>query len=207
MFGRGKSRPRPWPVVLRDGDLTVRPIAFGDQEQWTALRAASAEWLRPWEATVPPGAHDAPASFRELVQRLHRGARLGTTLPFVLEAEGRFAGQVTVSNVVRGSAQFGSVGYWVGHEFAGRGFAPRAVALVMDHCFMTVGLHRLEVCVRPENTNSLRVVEKLDLHEVGYAPGYLHIDGDWRDHRVYAATREHFPEGVLAHLKTHLSRE
>lgn len=205
MFGR--RGPKQWPVVLSDGDLRLRPIDVDDQAQWTAVRAASADWLRPWEATVPPGGSDAPVSFRDLVQRLERGAKLGTTMPFVLEVEGRLAGQVTVSNIVRGSAQFGSVGYWVGHEFAGRGLAPRAVALVMDHCFTTAGLHRLEVCVRPENTNSLRVVEKLGLHEVGFAPAYLHIDGAWRDHRVYAATREEFPRGVLAQLRDQHSDE
>ena len=67
---------------------------------------------------------------------------------------------------------------------------PLAVALVIDHLFEVVRLHRVEIAIRPENTNSLRVVEKLGLREVGYAPKYLHIDGDWRDHRLYALTRE-----------------
>ncbi|TIC79151.1 alanine acetyltransferase, partial [Nocardioides sp. GY 10127] len=48
---------------------------------------------------------------------------------------------------------------------------------------------------------SLRVVEKLGMPEVGYAPGYLHIDGDWRDHRIYALTREQRPlTGLLVHV-------
>ena len=28
------------------------------------------------------------------------------------------------------------------------------------------------------------------MREVGYAPRYLHIDGAWRDHRLYAITVE-----------------
>ena len=70
---------------------------------------------------------------------------------------------------------------------------PRAVALVIDHCFTSAGLHRIEVAIRPENSNSLRVVEKLGLREVGYAPKFLHIDGDWRDHRLYAVTTRGVP--------------
>ena len=58
-------------------------------------------------------------------------------------------------------------------------------------------LHRIEVAIRPENTASLRVVEKLGFTEVGYARGYLHIDGDWRDHRLFALTREECAGGVL----------
>jgi ribosomal-protein-alanine N-acetyltransferase len=127
-------------------------------------------------------------------------ARDGTAYPFVIEVSGRFAGQVTVNNIVRGSAQFGSLGYWLDREYAGRGVMPRAVALVIDHCFFTAGLHRIEIAIRPENSNSLRVVEKHGLHEVGFAPNFLHIDGAWRDHRIYAVTVEECPDGMLARL-------
>ena len=45
------------------------------------------------------------------------------------------------------------------------------------------------------------MVEKLGIREIGYAPLYLHIDGDWRDHRLYAITVEECPEGMLARLE------
>ena len=77
-----------------------------------------------------------------------------------------------------------------------------AVALVIDHCFGPVGLHRIEVAIRPENASSLRVVEKLGINEVGYAPRFLHIDGDWRDHRIFAITREDVPVGLLKRLES-----
>ena len=92
-------------------------------------------------------------------------------MPFAIEVEGRFVGQLTVNNIVRGSAQFCAMGYWIDQAYAGRGIVPRAVAMAIDHCFGAAGLHRVEICIRPENTNSLRVVEKLGMHEVGLAPG------------------------------------
>ncbi len=70
-----------------------------------------------------------------------------------------------------------------------------------------MGLHRIEICVRPENTNSLRVVEKLGLQQVGFAPRFLHIDGAWRDHRVFAVTVEEAPEGITGRLETHQSHQ
>ena len=105
-----------------------------------------------------------------------------------------------MNNIVRGSAQFASVGYWLDQAYAGRGVMPRAVALVIDHCFTNAGLHRIEVAIRPENSNSLRVVEKLGIQEYGFAPRYLHIDGDWRDHRLFAVTVEEVPGGILKRL-------
>jgi hypothetical protein len=67
----------------------------------------------------------------------------------------------------------------------------------VDHCFLTLGLHRIEVNIRPENRASLRVVEKLGFRPEGLRRRYLHIDGAWRDHLTFALTVEDVPEGLL----------
>ncbi|WP_435744390.1 GNAT family N-acetyltransferase [Nocardioides sp. SYSU DS0663] len=197
---RGATISRAWPAVLRSRNVMLRPLSYADAGAWRSARRRNAAWLLPWDATVPPGGDARPTSYGSLVRRLHRQARQGVTYPFAVEVDDTFAGQVTVNNVVRGSALFASVGYWLDRDFAGRGVMPRAVALTIDHCFTAAGLHRIEIAIRPENSNSLRVVEKLGIREIGYAPRYLHIDGAWRDHRLFAVTVEECPEGMLARL-------
>ncbi|CAN5329088.1 MAG: GNAT family N-acetyltransferase [Nocardioides sp.] len=189
-----------WPARLSHGDVVLRPVSRRDAPAWREARRRSADWLTPWEATVPPGGAPRPASFGALAKGLTRSAAQGTSLPFVIEVEGHFAGQITVSSIVRGSAMFCSVGYWIDVAFAGRGAVPTALALVIDHCFGPVGLHRVEIAIRPENSNSLRVVEKLGIREVGYAPRYLHINGQWCDHRIFAVTAEEVVGTVVGRL-------
>lgn len=189
--------PRGWPAVLTHDEIRVRPLARADHTAWAEARRRSAAWLHPWDATIPPGGAARPQTFPAVVRRLRHAARQGLSMPFAIDVDDRFAGQVTVNNIVRGSAQFASVGYWIDREYAGRGVMPRAVALVIDHCLTEAGLHRVEICIRPENSNSLRVVEKLGIREIGYAPYFLHIDGAWRDHRIFAITTEELPEGGL----------
>ncbi len=197
---RGVTAPG-WPARLVHEQVVLRPLERGDIVAWREARARNSAWLQRWEATQPPGVSVAESgSYSQVIRRLRRLAGSGRSLPFVVEVEGTFAGQVTVNNIVRGSAQFASIGYWLDRDVAGRGVMPIAVALVIDHCFETAGLHRIEISIRPENANSLRVVEKLGLHEVGYAPRFLHIDGAWRDHRIFAITAEECPEGLLARL-------
>jgi len=196
--------PRGWPATLTSGtdpEVRLRPLRMSDVAAWRSARQRNAAWLVRWDATVPPGTDPRATTFRSLVRRLRVAARRGATYPFALEVDGRFAGQLTINNIVRGSAQFASVGYWLDRDYAGRGVMPRAVAMAIDHCFTAGGLHRVEVCIRPENSNSLRVVEKLGIREIGYAPGFLHIDGAWRDHRIFAVTKEEAPRGLLARLE------
>ena len=68
------------------------------------MRRRNAEWLRPWEATVPPGDTSAPRTFKALVRDLRRQAREYRALPFAVTVDDEFAGQVTVTNIVGGSA-------------------------------------------------------------------------------------------------------
>ena len=189
-----------WPVTLTKGAVTLRPLEPGDARAWRDVRIRNSAWLKPWDATVPPGAPGRPATFKGLVRRLTRLAREDLAMPFALLVDGEFAGQVTVNNIVRGSAQFASIGYWIDQRFAGRGVMPLAVAMAIDHCFFLSGLHRIEVAIRPENVNSLRVVEKLGIKECGMAPRYLHIDGDWRDHKLFGITAEECPGGLTRRI-------
>lgn len=191
-----------WPITLQHGPVTLRPLESGDAGAWRDARIRNSAWLKPWDATVPPGAQGRPATFKGLVRRLSRLAREGQAMPFAVLVDDEFAGQVTVNNIVRGSAQFASIGYWIDQRFAGRGVMPLAVAMAIDHCFIIAGLHRIEIAIRPENTNSLRVVQKLGINQCGMAPRYLHIDGDWRDHLLFGITAEECPGGLVRRLES-----
>jgi len=190
--------PRGWPVALSDGDVRLRPLRRSDEAAWMRLRAVNAAWLEPWDATSPEPVTGRRPTFGQFVRTLDRQARSGTSLPFAIEHAGELVGQLTVSGITYGSLYSASVGYWVAQHVAGRGITPTAVALATDHCFTTLGLHRVEVNIRPENRPSLRVVEKLGFRDEGLRERYLHIQGAWCDHRTFALTTEDVPRGLLA---------
>jgi len=185
--------------TLRDGDISIRPVRLRDARALERELLDNRTWLRKWEATNPVG----PMSFdvRSSIRHLQSNARAGLGLPFIIEYQGELAGQLNVSSISYGSVSMATIGYWVSERFAGKGLTPTAVALASDHCFFTVGLHRIEICIRPENDPSLRVVEKLGFRYEGLRRRYIHINGDWRDHFCFALTVEELPTGVLRRWK------
>jgi ribosomal-protein-alanine N-acetyltransferase len=189
-----------WPVTLSHGALGVRPLRRRDAKAWARLREQNAEWLGPWEATLPTEAGRPPTSDVGMIGTLRRRARLGQTMPFALTWDGELVGMLTVNGITWGSARWANLGYWVARSHAGRGITPMAVALVCDHLLTTVGLHRVEIAIRPENAASLRVVAKLGFTEIGVAKGFLHIAGHWRDHRIFQVLAEDVPGGLVARL-------
>ncbi|WP_316670087.1 GNAT family protein [uncultured Propionibacterium sp.] len=205
-----------WPVVLHHGGLVLRPLRARDAGQWARLRAANRDWTGPWDSTLPPGSGENPLEFHQLVRRYRRMGRQGSTFGWALalEESGRtgarvlrgapMIGQVTVAGVAYGASRLASIGYWIDEGHAGRGYTPMGVAMAADFCFDVVGLHRIEICIRPENGPSHRVVEKLGWRYEGLRQRYLHIDGGWRDHDVYVRTAEERPP--LGELHRLLSR-
>lgn len=201
------ARHPGWPARLQYGRVGLRPARLRDASTWSALRMRNEAWLSPWEPTSTESwaSRHSAASWPSALGSLRRLARAGVLLPFIVTYDERFVGQLTVNNVVRGALRSAQIGYWIDREHAGRGITTTAVALATDHCFGPVGLHRIEIDIRPENTASRRVVAKLGFREEGYLVRYLDIDGAWRDHITYALTVEDVPGGLLRRLHEPLS--
>ena len=200
-----------WPVTLESDDIILRPIRHRDRREWTEVRSRNARWVGPWEASNPVAGGESP-TYGDMVRSLNRQARQDSALPFLITERQDplrppvIVGQLTVSTIVWGSARMATLGYWVDQGRAGLGIVPTAVALATDHCFQVLALHRMEINIRPENGPSLRVVEKLGFRDEGLRERYLHIDGEWADHRSFALTAEEVPEGLLNRWKSHRTR-
>ena len=180
--------------------VRVRGVRMRDAKALEDALSHNRAWLEPWEATNPiiRGQHfDAKASIRGLLD----AAKNGTALPLILESEGQLVGQLNVSQITYGSLSSATLGYWVIESAAGKGITPIAVALATDYLFFEKGLHRMEVCIRPENTASLRVMDKLGFRYEGLRRRYIHIGGAWADHFCFALVVEEVPRGIVSRFE------
>ena len=181
--------------VLTHGEISLRIIKARDAKTLERLVISNRPWLKPWEATNPngPTSFDFKAQVRGLLRQLENDEGL----PFLILYKGEVVGQLNVANILHGSVSSCVIGYWIIPEVAGNSITPTAVALAMDYVYKVVGLHRVEIDIRPENGASIRVVQKLGLRYEGLKKNYIHINNAWRDHYVFALTAEEVPDGVL----------
>lgn len=180
----GSQAPSPHLVGPR---LFLRPPRDGDYPAWSALREQSRDYLIPWE---PRWADDALSRghFRRRLERYEADWRAGTgyALFLIRLDDDALLGGVTLSQVRRGVAFSGTLGYWTGAPFAGQGYMTEAVILLARYAFADLGLHRLDAACLPSNTPSRRVLEKAGFSREGYARQYLKINDRWEDHLLFA---------------------
>lgn len=114
-----------------------------------------------------------------------RGPRYDAHL--LVDPESRaLVGVVNLNEIVHGAFQSAYLGYYAFHPHQGRGHLTDGLSQVLDHGFGTLGLHRVEANVQPDNAASLRLVRRLGFRHEGTSPGYLKVAGRWRDHERWA---------------------
>lgn len=192
--------------TLTHGPVRLRPPRRRDGRAWMELRRRDQDWLEPWEAT-PPEASSVPWAQRQTLsswaatrRALEHARRRKEAQPWVVVWGGRFVGQVTVGQVVRGAAHSASVGYWVDRSVAGRGLGTVAVALAVEEAFQGLRLHRVEAAVRPENARSRALLARLGFREEGLTRRALWADGAWRDHLLCALRDDEVPAAGMLSL-------
>ena len=91
-------------------------------------------------------------------------------------------GVLSFSSIVKGPFLSCFVGYSIDNEIQNKGYMTQALKAGIDFIFNTIGLHRVEANIMPNNIPSLKVVTKLGFKNEGLSPKYLKINGIWEDH-------------------------
>ena len=153
----------------------VRKVAQTDQAEFVALMQDSQNLHEPW--ITPP---TSPVLFRHYMQRVSSHDHLGYVI--CKREDEQIVGAVNINNIVRGSFLSASLGYYVGAKYEGQGYMYEGLSAVVKLATSTLGLHRLEANIQPDNLRSQKLVERCGFEREGYSKDFLYINGAWRDH-------------------------
>ncbi|WP_405780350.1 GNAT family N-acetyltransferase [Streptomyces sp. NBC_00859] len=166
--------------------IRLRPVELSDAEGLATTLNSNREHLGPWDPDRPESFYTEDGQ-RERIRVSLAERDAGRLMPWVLEetATGRIVGSVTLNNIILGPLCSGVLGYWVDAGFTGRGLASGAVEEVCRIARDELGLHRIEAGTLLDNVASQRVLAKCGFETYGVVPRYLHINGAWRDNRLF----------------------
>ncbi|MFH5802789.1 GNAT family N-acetyltransferase [Alienimonas sp. DA493] len=151
--------------------LVLRPLAAEDLVPLARI-FPSAELGQPW-----PGRSPAPTWWAELgfVSDLANNAFSWTVAK---KADGARIGVCAVGWYAVEGYQGAELGYWVGADHRGAGYATEAAQAAFDQCRRHLGLDRVAAFIAPENFASVRVAEKIGLRfqrRITFRGGTAHL--------------------------------
>ncbi|MFL0245650.1 GNAT family N-acetyltransferase [Candidatus Clostridium stratigraminis] len=94
---------------------------------------------------------------------------------------GMILGRINLLSIVRGSFNKAELGYRMGEEHQGKGYATSAVKLILDEAVNKHKLHRIEAGTSPINIGSQIVLIKNGFQFAGRFGRYIHKNGEWCD--------------------------
>ncbi len=126
------------------------------------------------------------AAAEELLERIHNNFEKRVLFQWGVarRADDRVIGTCTLFHVDTDSRR-AEVGYALGCEYWGNGYMREALTLLVNFCFYDLNLHRLEADVDPQNTSSIKLLERLGFRKEGYLRERWHVGGEIQDALFY----------------------
>jgi [ribosomal protein S5]-alanine N-acetyltransferase len=161
----------------------IRKPTEGDCQELLSLHQRSKEFHFPW---VFP-----PLNEQECKDYINRCQNEGFEGFLICHStNNKIIGVVNLSQIFYRAFQNAYLGYYVDVDFAGQGLMSEGVRLAIDYAFYTLGLHRVEANIQPENSASINLLKRLGFTKEGFSRRYLKINEEWCDHERWALTVE-----------------
>jgi ribosomal-protein-alanine N-acetyltransferase len=174
---------------------SFRPLAPEDAPALATAYLRNRAHLALWDPERPRQFYTAAGQRTHIAERLALQEQGLFVNHLLVAPHGDVVGRANIQNIIRGTMQGGTLGYWVDHGHLRRGLARASVEFLEEQA-LELGLHRLEAGTMVENVASQRVLEACRYERFGMAPKLLYLNGEWRDHVLYQKVLHDRPLGA-----------
>lgn len=173
---------------LTTARLLLRPLRIDDASRVQQL--VSDPDVARTTANIP---HPYPAGAAEAwIARHQTTTQHGDEFVWAVTSIG--AGLVGAMGLrVEAQQERAELGYWIGKEYWGAGFATEAARAILGYGFTTLGLNRIYAHHMRRNPASGRVLQKLGMRYEGSLRQHFQRDGRFEDLECYGMLRMEHP--------------
>ena len=178
-------------VELIGKKVFLRFPEMKDWSEWAELRQKSRNFLQAWEPKWPKS-YLTRDFFKQFVDNTYLSLTNKTSYTFFIfhHKSNLLMGGINLTNLKEDSYKSITLGYWMGIDFAGKGYMKDSINSISDFCFNSLKLNRIEAACLPNNTVSKIVLIKSGFIIEGYAKKYLKINGKLQDHILFAKLKK-----------------
>lgn len=152
-------------------------------------RAHLKAWL-PWVDRM-----QTVDDFRSFLQGAMNRMAEKQEVSYMIIHEGKVVGRIGLY-YLNHQNRTGSVGYWLGEAFQGKGLITQACQEIISEGFTRLGLNRIEIKCATGNTKSQAVPERLKFTKEGVLRQAELVNGKFLDLNLYAIVKEDWEKNL-----------
>lgn len=170
--------------------IKIRELCIEDAEELLEFELVNREFF---ESTLPP----RPKGYyhieyiRRIIEEIIIEQEKGLCHMYLIRDEAcKIVGRVNLFSIARGIYQKAEIGYRIGKEHNGKGYATKGISMVCDEAFNKYNLHKIEAGTSTKNIGSQIVLLKNKFSFVGKSRHVLKLNGNWIDGLLFELINE-----------------
>lgn len=167
-------------------DLLLEPIDIHHAAPIFALVDRNREHLGEWLPWVDM--RQSVDDFKNYIAGCRQRSETGIEAGFVIVSNGAVAGIIGIY-YINSYNRIGSVGYWVGKSFEGKGIVSRACQALLHYGFGEMALNRIEIKCGIGNDRSAAIPERLGFNREGILRQAELVNGQFIDLYLFSLLR------------------
>ena len=143
------------------------------------------EWL-PWVIKI-----QTIDDFKGFISEYNQKYTDNSDIAFVILYDFKVVGRIGIYKIDN-SNKIGSIGYWLGADFQGNGIILKSVEKLIEYCFTTLDLNRIEIKCGTKNFKSQAIPIKLNFKNEGIIRQGEFIHNDFMDLFCFSLLKSEF---------------
>lgn len=177
--------------TLEGARVQLRPLGGGDVPALFEI-FGDEQVMRYWSSPALKDLAGARALLDDI--RRHFAAKTLFQWGIARREDGGIIGTTTIFQIDHEHRR-GEIGFAIGRDHWGHGYASEAVTLLIRFAFEQLDLHRLEADPDPQNLGSIRVLERQGFKREGLLRERYFLDGEPQDAEYYGLLRREWSGG------------
>ncbi len=173
-------------TFLTTNNLILHPLKTDSYQEWVKVRTDNKVRLQPFEPKWADN-WNTEDSYESRIAYQHKEWQEDRGYSFlIIKRQGNILiGGIGVNNIIRGSAQFSSLSYWIDGSHEGKGLMSEALNAIIAFSFNVLNLQRLNAATLKDNEKSQNILERFHFEKEGFSKKYAEINGTRQDHNLY----------------------
>lgn len=171
--------------------LTLKLIDYQDTKDLFQLISNSRSHLETWGNWVAP--IQSEADTERLIKKYLLQFAEQRGMHFLIEFEGKPAGTISLKQL-SWDVNSGEIGYWLSHDYVGKGIVTQATEAIIEYGFRHINLHKIEIWAADKNEKSKRVPERLGFVKEGVRRDNEFLNGQYYTMAIYGLLKSEWQE-------------